>query len=157
MNDIERLIAGLPRPLPSADLDARIAGLAGPTRRAGRAAHDGTRFAMRRLIVSVASTAVAGLLGFLIGRHSAAPAVAGQPAVQSTATASTMTDQTATVSADSPAVPAPSPFPAQDRTIVRVQVPESEALARFVMPSKRTVGLFGEGPLEDRSETSHLE
>jgi hypothetical protein len=141
MNDIERLIAGLPRPSPSAELDARIARLTSEPRVDRQAAGHGNG-APRRLMATVASAACAGLLGFALGRHSVEPVVAGQSA--------TVGDVTPT---DSIA----SAIPGRDQSVVTVQVPETEALARFVMPSKRSAGLFGSGPFVDQSESTHLE
>jgi hypothetical protein len=157
MNDIERLIAGLPRPSPSADLDARIATLTSAARGDDHTAPNRNRAAVRRLLVAIASTAGAGLLGFAIGRYSATPAVGGQLAMQSAATLPTMTDQTGKVPTGASDVQVSSPVPARDRTIVKIEVPESEALVRFIMPSKRFTGLFGDAALEERSEDSQFE
>jgi hypothetical protein len=166
MNDIERLITRLPRPSPSEELDARIAGLIdsengletgadGPLAARPIPLHsppaDGVRTANRRLIVTAASTACAGLLGFVIGRHSVAPVVAGQAAIPG-ATVGAVAAPDGTPDVSNPAVSLRT-----ERNIVNVQVPESEALVRFVMPAKQSVGLFGSGPLEERTESTQLE
>jgi|SRR5579863_5820970 len=141
MNDIERLVAGLPRPSPSAELETRITRLVGTARIDRSPASDG-KLALRRLAVTAASVACAGLLGFLLGRHSAGPVVASERQ----------------------AVPTPGPgnsnpptLPEQAPAVIAVQVPETDALVRFVMPSRRTAGLFGGGPFVDQSDSSELE
>ena len=140
MNDIERLIAGLPRPSPSAELDARIAELTSKPQIGRHMFRDGSS-PLRRLMVIVASTTGAGLLGFLLGRHSVAPVVASLPA-------------TADVTPANSIAPAPAE---RDRSVVTVQLPETEALVRYVMPSKLSAGLFGSGPFVDQPEATHLE
>jgi hypothetical protein len=141
MNDIERLIAGLPRPSPSAKLDARIAGLTS-TPQIDRQAASRRTGATWRLSAAAASVACAGVLGFLLGRHSVAPVVARH---------------SPTVPKEMPADSIPSALPGPDPTVINVQASESEALARFVMPSKRFAGLFGSGPFVEQSESSQLE
>jgi hypothetical protein len=106
---------------------------------------------MRRLTITVGSTAVAGLLGFVIGRHSAALVIAGETSPVPIIAAAP------TIAVEAPTVSAPAGLPVRDRAVVKVQIPESEALVRFVMPAKRSVGLFGGGPLEQRSTSSQLE
>ncbi len=166
MNDIERLVAGLPRPSPSEELDSRIAALIGSEKgldtvangpRAARTTlhwppTDGPRAVKRRLIVTVASTACAGLLGFVIGRHSVAPVIAGQTATIPSGTIGAVAAPDGT-----PELSVPSVSPRREQHIVNVQVPESEALVRFVMPAKRSAGLFGSGALEERTESTRLE
>ncbi len=134
MNDIERLISGLPRPSPSPELDARISEL---TIRPAREV--AIRARLRQFGVLAACTAGAGLIGFVLGRESAGPV----PELYSAAVA--------------PGSPLPPPGPAPERAIVNVQVPQNEAVARFVVPPKQLEGLFGRGPLEDRSGPSQLE
>jgi hypothetical protein len=46
---------------------------------------------------------------------------------------------------------------APERAIVNIQLPQNDALARFVMPPKRIEGLFGPEPLEDQPGPSQLE
>src|SRR5205085_5396248 len=71
MNDIEELLAHLPFPEPSRELDARIAQLTSrPMRRTS------LRAGVRRFGLLVACSACAGLIGFVLGRQTAPP-VAG--------------------------------------------------------------------------------
>lgn len=134
MNEIENLIAGLPCPSPSPNLDARIAQLTTRPARAGA-----IRARLRRLGVLAACTACAGMVGFALGRQSASAVAGNQPV------------------APLPANPMPPVATPTDRAIVKLELPQSEALARFVMPPRRTEGLFGRGPLEERSGSSPLE
>ena len=134
MNDIEKLIAGLPRPLPSPKLDARISEL---TRKPVNA--QVARERLQRFGVLVACTTCAGLMGFLFGRQTAFPLTGLQ------------VDHVAR------AAPIPPIESASERPSVHFHEPPTEALARFVMPAKRIEGLFGCGPLEERSGPSHLE
>jgi hypothetical protein len=134
MNDIERLIARLPRPLPSPDLDARIAELTSQPVRSGA-----TRARLRRFSVIAACTACGGLLGFVLGRQSVVP-----------------TNETLAVTVR-PAAQMPPGASAPERVIVNVQIPQNDALARFVMPPKRIEGLFGPEPLEHQPGPSQLE
>jgi hypothetical protein len=40
---------------------------------------------------------------------------------------------------------------------VTVQLPQDEGLARFVMPPRQLEGLFGSGPLEERTDSPILQ
>lgn len=147
MNEIERLIARLPRPSPSEDLDHLIAGLEGwpplqvpvpalPPAAGARARGPIASF-VRRVAAFAGTAACAGVAGFALGRQSAIPAteVGGRPA-------------SAMLVAAVPAAPAPEPAP-PPVVIVRE---ESAALARFVMP-KRFESTFGNGPLIEKLES----
>ena len=147
MNEIERLIARLPRPSPSEDLDQRIAGLeewppleipASLTDPAVRVRARGPIGLLVRRIAAFAGTAAcAGIAGFALGRQSVVPA----PEVEGRATSPM-------VAAAVPATPAPGPAALP----VVVVWEESEALARFVMPT-RFGSMFGNGPLVEKSES----
>jgi hypothetical protein len=122
MNEIERLIAGLPRPVPSESLDARIVEMVGRSLR-----HDGRRpFGL--LVGALTTTAVcAGFAGFILGRASVSTATAAAEVQPATA---------APVIKNAPAAPRPT-----SPTVVVALDPE--ALSRFMPPTK-PVGLWGD-------------
>jgi len=136
MNDnvIENLIARLPRPTPSQELDSRIAEIT------NQASPERKSFQARRVLLLVGTAACAGFLGFVLGRQSGSTVlkkeVAAAPAV---ALASLSSPQAET---------------AQRVYIVRA---EGDALVKFVMPPKKFVGLFGSGRLETRDFRSQLQ
>jgi hypothetical protein len=133
MNDkeIEGLIARLPRPSPSRELDARIAGIT------KQPSPERSSFQTRRVLVLVGSTACAGLLGFVLGRQSGSAIAKQQTAAPATAVASS-----------------PSAETTEHVQIVRA---EGDALVKFVMPPKKFVGLFGSGRLGTHNSDSQLQ
>jgi hypothetical protein len=139
MNEVEKLLAGLPlpSPSPSLELDARIAQLA---RAQAEAATVPTR--RRWLGALAASTACAACLGFILGRQSVQP---------SGAAAGIHSDDRASLRA------APAVESATERAIVNVTVPPTEALTRFVMLPQRSESLFGRGPFQEQVDHSPLE
>lgn len=140
MNELERLIAGLPVPSPSAELDGRIAELTAARPGAGPAVRARTR---RRAMV-VACTACAGIAGFILGRHSVPPPATTRPlAGKSTV----------------PAVHEPLPRGRIATSAARAIEPlaEHSSLLNFVTLPRRTEKLFGEGPLTERLHSPVLE
>jgi hypothetical protein len=51
----------------------------------------------------------------------------------------------------------PAAIPTKATAVATTIFPPSEALARFVMPPKRSESLFGNGPLEVRTDSLPLE
>jgi len=134
MNDnvIENLIARLPRPTPSQELDSRIAEIT-------KQALPKRKFQARQVLPLVGTAACAGFLGFALGRQSGSPVVK---------------NETAAV----PAVAHASlPPPAETAERVHILRAEGDALVKFVMPPKKFVGLFGGGRLETRDLRSQLQ
>jgi hypothetical protein len=135
MNDnvIENLIARLPRPTPSQELDSRIAEIT------NQASPERTSFQARQVLLLVGTAACAGFLGFLLGRQSGSTVVKNEVAAP-------------------PAVALASLSP-QAETAERVHIlrAEGDALVKFVMPPKKFVGLFGSGRLETRDSGSQLQ
>jgi hypothetical protein len=135
MNDnvIENLIARLPRPTPSQELDSRIAEItnqASPVRKS---------FQAGRVLLLVATTACAGFLGFVLGRQAGSTVVKNEVA-------------------EAPAVALASLSPpAETAERVHIWRAEGDALVKFVMPPKKFVGLFGSGRLETRNSSSQLQ
>src|SRR5262245_11831725 len=70
MNEIEKLICGLPRPEPSTEFDSRIAQV---FNRAARPNPRKNRWSYIGLLT--ACTACAALVGFVVGRKSVAPSI----------------------------------------------------------------------------------
>jgi hypothetical protein len=135
MNDnvIENLIARLPRPTPSRELDSRIAEIT------NRATPERKSFPARQVLLLVGTAACAGFLGFALGRQSGSPVVK---------------NETAAVPAAALASLSPPSETAERVHIVRA---EGDALVKFVMPPKKFVGLFGSGRLETRDSGSRLQ
>lgn len=128
MNELERMIAGLPQPEPGKGLDERIGSLlvAGATRR--------PRARWRRAVVWPAVAACCGLLGFYLGRGS----VVREIAVQPPALVPNMPG-----SRDS----GPSQnLAAVDPRVVNLPLAEPE-FARLFLRSEHGEGAFGPGPL----------
>jgi hypothetical protein len=128
---IENLIARLPRPIPSAELDSRIALITShrsTERKTSRA---------RRVLLLASTAACAGFVGFALGRHSGSAVVKSEGAL----------------------APTRAPASPQSQTAERVQIvrAEGDALVKFVMPPKKFVGLFGSGRLETRDGGSQLQ
>jgi hypothetical protein len=121
---IENLIARLPRPTPSAELDSRIALIT------HHRSTERTPSRARRVLLLASTAACAGLVGFALGRHSGSAIVKSEGAL-------------------APAVAlAPSAPQAQTAERVHIVRAEGDALVKFVMPPKKFVGLFGSGRLE---------
>lgn len=144
MDDIEKLISNLPRPSPSEALDARIGQLldtqlfdaqlaARPRRR------EETRSRIQWSAALVACTACAGFIGFLLGRQSAPAIATSEPVVELSATSETPGERIT------------------EAAKVTVQLPQDEGLARFVLPPRQLEGLFGSGPLEERTDSPILQ
>jgi hypothetical protein len=135
MNDnvIENLIARLPRPMPSQELDSRIAEIT------NQASPERKSFQVRRVLLLVSTAACAGLLGFVLGRQSGSAV-----------------DKNEVVAVPAVAIASLSP---QAETAERVHIlrAEGDALVKFVMPPKKFVGLFGSGRLETRNSSSQLQ
>jgi hypothetical protein len=76
MNDnvIENLIARLPRPTPSQELDSRIAEIT------NQASPERKSFQARQVLLLVGTAACAGFLGFALGRQSGSPVVKNEVA-----------------------------------------------------------------------------
>jgi hypothetical protein len=135
MNDnvIENLIARLPRPTPSQELDSRIAEIT-------KQALPKRKFLQARQVLPLVGTAAcAGFLGFLLGRQSGSPVVKNEVAAVPAA-----------------ALASWSP-PAETAERVHILRAEGDALVKFVMPPKKFVGLFGNGRLETRDSGSQLQ
>jgi hypothetical protein len=132
-NEIENLIARLPRPTPSRELDSRIAGIT------NQALLERKTVQARRVLLPIGTAACAGLLGFALGRQTGSPVVKNEVAAP-------------------PAV-APASLSPQAEAAGRVHVlrAEGDALVKFVMPPKKFVGLFGNGRLETRDSGSQLQ
>ena len=130
MNELERLIAAVPRPEPSEKLDQRIdALLAQPPVRAPIRRWSGT-------MGWVATAACVGALGFYLGRHSAIQALP-HAAVTAAAPASDPPPKAAPVTAKVTSVPL-----------------DADQLAKiFVSPTPRE-GMFGKGPVTFEISTS---
>ncbi|HEV3301238.1 MAG TPA: hypothetical protein VG055_16425 [Planctomycetaceae bacterium] len=135
MNDnvIENLIARLPRPTPSQELDSRIAEIT------NQASPERKFFQVRRVLLLVSTAACAGLLGFVLGRQSGSTVVKNEVAA-----------------APAVAIASLSP-PAETAERVHILRAEGDALVKFVMPPKKFVGLFGSGRLETRDFRSQLQ
>src|SRR5262245_53594744 len=118
MNEIEKLLAGLPRLSPSLELDARIAQFTCPTERGAPA-----RANRRWLGALAACTACAGCIGFILGRESVMPSGTGAAGIHAGTAA--------------PVQRVPAVWSPTERAMVNVNVPPTEALARFVMPPPR--------------------
>jgi hypothetical protein len=135
MNDnvIENLIARLPRPTPSQELDSRIAEIT------NQASPERKSLQVRRVLLLVSTAACAGLLGFVLGRQSGSAV-----------------DKNEVVAVPAVAIASLSP---QAETAERVHIlrAEGDALVTFVMPPKKFVGLFGSGRLETRNSSSQLQ
>ena len=130
MNDIERLIAGLSRPSPSEELDARIAEIANQPQLPKR-----KRSLNRRILALAATAPCTGYVGFMLGRQSATNnyeplMVSARPALETSI---------------SKGIP----------QLARVNAADREALTRFVAP-KPFVSLFG-GAVEYRQASSPSE
>jgi hypothetical protein len=145
MNDdeIEKLIARLPRPAPSQELDTRIAET---TRQAAPARQF---LPVRQALLLVGSTACAGFLGFVLGRQTGTPVIKNDVAATPAAAVASLPPPP---KSNDPAITDPA---TTDRVhIVRA---EGDALGKFVMPPKTFVGLFGNGRLETRDSASQLQ
>jgi hypothetical protein len=131
-NDVEELIARLSRPTPSPKLDVRIAELT------NRAWIERNGSLTRRVLLMIGTAACAACAGFVLGRYSAVAAK------NETASAPTAARALSSPSTETP-----------ER--IRVLPAEGEALARFVMPPKAVMGLFGSGRLEARTSRAQLQ
>ena len=115
-NDLENLLASLPRPTPSTDLDRRIAAVRLPERLRDDVIPSQRWFS--RLIVTATCAAISG---FALGRISApvAPAETGQAVSPDTRT----------------------PAGAEIASVT-IQLPANEAVANFLMPPRQHTPLF---------------
>jgi hypothetical protein len=149
---IEKLVARLPRPSPSPELDTRIAQI---TRQAAPAR---TSLHVRRVFLLVGSTACAGFLGFVLGRQTGTAVIKNEvPAPPAAAVASLRPPpKSKDLTTTGPKTTDPKttdPVTADRVHIVRA---EGDALVKFLMPPKRFVGLFGNRQLETRDSASQL-
>lgn len=135
MNDIERLIAGLSRPSPSSELDARI----------HRVLHDAMPVAapkrprpLLRWSVLAGTAACAGMVGFVLGRQSAQAHSDAQSDVVA-------------------AAPNSESSPGETHSTTVIAAVNREALERFVMPNKPYESLFGSRPLEEQDASVSFE
>lgn len=127
MDDIEKLIAGLPCPKVSPDLDERIRQATSSPLNA-RGVRDRKT---RSFVVLVTSIACAGAVGFALGRQSVSPT----PPVIDVATTTTS---------------ARLSDPATDDLTLVAKTTQIEAVKQFVMPPPQPEGLFGSGALNVR-------
>jgi hypothetical protein len=132
-NDVEELITRLPRPSPSQELDARIAAIA------NRARSERKTSLTRGALLLIGTAACAGFVGFMLGRQSAS-----------------MADKLHTAAGEA-VMRAALPEPKDASEDVKASPAEGEALARFVMPPKPFVSVFGNGRLEKQDAHSPLE
>jgi len=123
VDDLERLVRRLPLPEPSADLDRAILAPAAVPPRRGRA---------WRPAAFLATAACTGLLGFVLGRETAAAPRGEQ------------------VAAPRAVVPVPTaPAGVPDASVVRMEIP-AESLSAFAVASSRPSPPWGGGPVDLR-------
>jgi hypothetical protein len=130
MNEIERMISGLPRPEPSDNLDDLVRVLL---------AHQQVRSRVSRRTIAIAwcgTAASVGILGFFLGRHTAV--------AQSTPALVTSTAQSNDRRVESPSEPV---------TSVRIPL-RADQLAGLFMASPVHEGMLGRGPVTIHVSTS---
>jgi hypothetical protein len=130
MNELERLIAGVERPAPSTKLDDRVHALF------AREPLRPRRFRWHRSLMSCASAACIGMLGFYFGRQSVVAVADVRPAAASA----------------SGLQPAPESAP-DSANVMRVPLP-ADQLAGLFVPRGGQEGLLGKGPVRIETFTS---
>jgi hypothetical protein len=130
MNELERLIAGLPRPEPSDQLDNRIHALLAQGR--ARPLVSGRRIA----VAWCGTAACVGVLGFFLGRQTAIAEPAPAPV--------TATAQSIDRPVENPSAP-----------VTSVSIPlRADQLAGLFMPPAVHEGMLGRGPVKIEVFTS---